>query len=113
MVLVTNNILRRPWKRYSITAHMSVVAVDEGALRSGLKAPQTRLQSLRQQAVVGVQEQHILAFAAGEPAVACPREPLVLLPDQAHPRVTLSHLGGVVRGAVVHHDNLEVGIALG
>src|ERR671917_508242 len=46
------------------------------------------------------------------PRVACPGEPLVLLADQAHPWVAGGNLRGVVGGAVVDHDDLEVGVAL-
>src|SRR3712207_6179368 len=88
------------------------MAMDEGALRISLEALQPRLKRPGQQPVIGIQEHHVLALAVANPRVARPGEPLIFLPDQAHLWVAASNLRGVVGGAVVDHDDLEVGVAL-
>src|SRR5215203_6535817 len=77
-----------------------------------LQALHANLECTGQQAIIGVQEYHVVTLASAQSSVARRREPLVGLTHIAHPRVAGDDLRSMIGRAVVDHHDLEVRVAL-
>ena len=71
-----------------------------------------RLDRVRHQPIVGVKEDHILAFARTKAGIARPGQTLVFLMHAFDPRITPHHLSNVVWRTVVHDYDFSLGIRL-
>src|SRR6266487_4897933 len=96
----------------SVRDNESAVSGSEGAVGMLAQAINSNSQGLGQQPVVGVEENQVFAPALLELCVSGACNPQLFLANVPYPRVAGSHLRGVVGGAIVHNEDLAMGIGL-
>src|SRR5713226_459647 len=102
------------WRRKDCTPCIDHAAVggNKGALRMFAHAANAGLESVGQQAVVGIEKNEELTAALTQPSVACTGKTGIFLINISHRRIARDDIRGAVGRAIVHDDDFEVRITL-
>jgi hypothetical protein len=73
---------------------------------------QTPLDGTRGKTIIRIQKNEEFPFAFTNACIASCGQPLILLPDAADPRVTQSHVAGIIWRPVINDDNFKMRVTL-
>src|SRR5439155_25099670 len=90
----------------------ATVAGNKGTLWMFAYTANAGLKSVRQQPIIGIEENKEPTATVPQPRIASGGKPGIFLVNIAHRRIGPNDFGGVVRGAIIHDDNLKVRITL-
>jgi hypothetical protein len=111
-MLALNAKLSRRGKDRTGCIDDTAVAGNKGALWMFAYTANTGLDSVRQQPIIGIEENKELTATMPQPRIASGGKAGIFLVDIAYRRIGPNDFGCVVSGAIIHYDNLEVRITL-
>ena len=111
-MFVLDATLSRGRKNCAIGIDNAAETRNKRALRMFTRAVNSRFERVRQQAIVSIQKNEELATALSQAFVPRASKAGILLENILDAGVKLDDIRGAVGRAIVHYDELEIGITL-